>query len=446
MSDKSMIVKDELISKPQRIAASKFKYLKTWPKSNPTQITVAGRTKVEFEIPTEWINYKRSLLRGKITIPQPGAAGQYNRYHAASVAFISSVSFKLRTGEQLINQHPYVQNWSRICLMYDKHMDEVMGNDIRNAIFPYRSEQNPTGNYRRVDNSTISHPNVEPQYIVVGGDNQILEYEFSIPLSDILPHTLFAKGHDIKFPSIGWLAFELGPGNRFAWVGTDATNPATGAAPTANLTIANLHLMLAVNDDPVYTTMLEHKMESGYTIILDDVVCQQVQKDGTKHTVEVTFNGAHGKRLKRIYHAMFSSNEQNHSSLNNNMSNTLVSYRVSINDRPTTDEDIYLNLNSDYITAFDLQKPLLEGTVVTNADIYNHNFVHIEDVGRLGSPAEQVRSGTRPDDVIGGYDLTKQDYKFSFVANFAANTILYHYTFAVVQRELHIKGNQVILT
>lgn len=445
MSENSVVVSKELISRPQRVAGGKYRFLKLHPTSGSADIAIprSSTAQAQFEFPTRNINYEKSRICGDVEIA--GVTG-ITQVIADAATWFSSARFDLRTGRNVFDVD-YLQNYTKLVNRYDKSLEEVMHNNETDAIYSHRGMGSTVRAAKRYNNTTINHYNVEGRYLTgasADGHNSSWTHYFRYKLSDIAPNTLFSKGHDIKLPEIGVLTVRLGSGNRATWNSTGVDDPDTGAAGTTGaINLKNFHILLAVQDDPVYNQMMDDKMRVGYSIPLNTVVYSRNNRTGVSQNVSITYNSGHGKRIKKIYHSAFNNTENINTSLDNNNvgSSKIVSYHVKINDSRTTEDD--LKSSSTDPTAYLHMKPLLEGSSITSENIFLANFCHVEDIGRLGSPADQRLQGVRLEDAEVGESLA-QDYKFEYVATTAGNA-LNHYTFAVVQRDMFINESSVVI-
>ena len=439
---RNVVVPKDLVTSMQRVAGPKRTQLKLYPTrgAGPLTVPYAGTTTVQFEFPTKSINFPLSRIAGNIVFPASG--DQYIRTYvtADSPSLIGAGSFKARTGGTLFDME-YVPNFCKMVNRYDKDINEVMSNDERDAIFPLRSNTET----RNITGSVINHAYVEAAYNTHSGLNAAYTLPLGESLADIFPHTIFAKKHDIKFPEIMTLTLRLGPGNRYAWLAGSNGNDVpwnTVADLAGDITITDFHILLSINDDPKLEDVINRELMSGVRYVMDTVVCSQNRFPQTdSQNVSITYNSGHGKRIKKIYHSVFNNTETRNVALDNDCVATrkVTEYTVKINDRSITDDKLLTN--PVYPTAYYYHKPLLKGTSVTSANIYHANFVHIEDLGRLGSPHDQNLLGIRPESVVAGISLD-QDFKFTFAAS-TQNVAYVHYTFAVVQRDILITATSI---
>lgn len=185
--------------------------------------------------------------------------------------------------------------------------------------------------------------------------------------------------------------------------------------------------------------MLDERMRTGYSIPINFPMYSQTNvAASTLQSIAVTYNSGHGQRIVKIYHAPFAQDEKKNEAYDHACdvvaTRKVTSYHVKIKGSRTTDDDFVVSQTDP--SAYMYHKHLLEGTAITNANIYHRNFAHVEDLARIGGPKQWKELGFRKDDAEVGIPLN-QDFKFEFVAN-TRNAAYNHYTFAIIQRQLTV--------
>lgn len=228
----SVVVASELVSKPQRIAAPRYRWMKTYSTRGNAEISIPAdsRATVQFEIPTRCINYSRSYLCGALTIPAPAAG--YNWRYTDAVSFISSFLFRTRSGATLIEME-YLHNYTQIVNKYETAVEDVLSADELDVISPYRGYVDTKAEARRPDDLALVHPGVEIRQCTVGEEKIATTWNFRIPLPRVVPNSVFSRRSDLKLPEVATMTVGFGPGTKIAWVGTSATDPTAGAAALA---------------------------------------------------------------------------------------------------------------------------------------------------------------------------------------------------------------------
>lgn len=447
----SKVVATELISKPQTLAAPKYRFMKVFPTRGTADVSFGpnARVQVQFEIPTQSFNYSKSYICGTITLPAPINPTDNHWVYRDCTAWCSRASFKTRSGAILFDLD-YVGNYTKTVNRFETSLDELMSTDSTDILFSNRPPIIATQlENKRPNNEDINHPNVEPVYCTTrGAVNQPYAVPFRIPLSKLVPNSVFSRKSDLKFPEIAILTLTVGPGTKVSWINTAIGNPVTGAADcTVVSAISDFHLYMARQDDPIYEAMFEERLQNGFVIPINVPIQTMTQIDapgvGGVQSVAVTYNSGHGHRLVKIYHSVFDPADSKNLAYDNNCATVrkVISYYAKVQGVRTTDDD--LATDPDDPSAYLYHKSLLEDTSVTNARIYHANFAHIEDVGRIGGPKRWKELGFRKDDADVGVPLT-QDYKFEFVAR-TTNNMYHHYTFAIVQRLLKVNASAVVV-
>lgn len=454
----SLVVASELVSKPQRIAAPRYRSIKVYPMTGAARITIppTARTVAQFEIPTRSINYSRSWISGKLTIVK-GSTDSYRYRYADAVSFCSGVNLKSRSGATLLDMD-YLQNYTQVVNKFETTIEDAMSADLSDVIASHRGFTDTKVAAKRPDGKTIAHPNVETQYCVntetkataVAGVGD-LEWNFRIPLSRLVPNSVFSRRSDLKLPEIAVLTLSLGPGEKIGWESDSATDPTSNTAAVAfGTALDDFVLELATQEDPIYETMMDERMRAGFTIPINYPLHAMVNApEGKTQSVAITYNSGVGNRLVKIYHVPFMFGESENAAYDHHHNHVetkrIGSYFIKLKGSRTTDED--LSTDQKNPSAYLHHKHLLEGTVITNANIYHYNFAHVEDLARIGGPKQWRELGFRKDDAEVGISLD-QDYKFEFIAQGASGNNIgncNHYTYAVVQRQLTVNAVGVMV-
>lgn len=450
------VVATELVSKPQRLAAPKYRYVKVYPTrgTSPFTITTGGRPSLQFEIPSQSFNYSKSFICGELKLGS--VAGHAHWAYKDCVAWCGGATLRTRSGATLFDVN-YLSNYTKVVNRYETSLEEVMTSDEKDILFSNRSMNIAGADMKRPDNSVISHPLVEASYlyqpvVAPGVLGTALSFKFRIPLSKFVPNSVFSRKSDLKLPEIAILTLQMEAATKISFESVSLTDPSnTPRANSVNVVLDKFYMELAKQDDPIYETMIDERIRSGFVIPINVPIQSMTHiARSTKQAVSVTYNSGYGHRLVKIYHTVLESDEKSNTAYDNNcIENKKVNnYHVKLQGSRTTDEDLKVATqawnHADYDdSAYLYHKYLLEDTSVTNAEIYHRNFVHIEDVARIGGPKRWKELGFRKDDAEIGIPLD-QDYKFEFVAD-TEDVALNHYTFAVVQRLLKVNATGVFV-
>lgn len=433
------VVATELVSKPQTLAAPRYRYMKIFPTrgSSDLPIPIASHVGVQFEIPTQSFNYSKSYICGTLTVPSE--ANYSHWFYKDTVAWCNAATLRTRGGATLFDIN-YLNNYTKVVNRYETPLEDVITGDPTDIV--YASRNSATADGIRPDNSAVNHLGVEAAYLTAGAVSAAAVFPFRIPLSKFVPNSMFSRKSDLKLPEIAILTLQLATGTKIAFEAKSETNPTTDVrAETKEIALSNFYMYLAKQDDPIYEAMFDERLRAGFTIPINYPMQSMIPLSSGRQNVSVTYNSGYGHRLVKIYHSVFHQTGSGNTAYDNDSSGVLKvnSYHVKIQGSRTSDDELKTADSSAYLH----HKSLLEGTSVTNAEIYHKNFAHIEDVARIGGPKRWKELGFRKDDAEVGVPLT-QDYKFEFVAE-TQNTNLHHFTFAILQRMLRVDATSVVV-
>lgn len=317
------------------------------------------------------------------------------------------------------------------------------------------------------DQEFCDQAGTEPMYFVCGekaNDDAVIStngpiLHVQIPLY-MLYNTVLGMDKNLYFNEDVRLRIVWNADSKTRFMGNNILDPLSGAAiPNGTATsITNLYLYLAVEQDPMIRQTLKSACEAGLSFPIPWVhyAGQNFANAGaTDNVVTIKYGNVHGQRLKRIYHSIYHADgnpirlyDHHNLELATNPGSVLnqtktPSYRVYIDGEPRQQFDINCVNGEDYL----LNRPLLEGSVLQNQNIYKWNWVHIEDFTDQDSGLCR-RRGDCNDLSIDGLDIGSRERTYMFKVNGAlggAGISLNHLVFAITTKTLKYVNSQILV-
>jgi hypothetical protein len=237
------------------------------------------------------------------------------------------------------------------------------------------------------------------------------------------------------------LIVNAGIGDKMAFATTSQAAPATNASSIPALTINNVSLHLAVeqNHDIVNTFM--YKFERGelqYTIPYIQAFKNPGGAMSSTSNIQIPLTQQYGKMLKRIIHTVWDPTEKVFSAYDcNNYNGIKIStYRTALDSSPLQDhylsckkpEEMQLN-GDDWLE----NKKFLKKSMILNKDHYSLNWFHMDSWVEPGLRESKVSDANFVDE---GLLMDKaRNWQISTM-NSASNLV--HYTFAEFSRVIDV--------
>jgi hypothetical protein len=260
-------------------------------------------------------------------------------------------------------------------------------------------------------------------------------------LGDI-PDSIFSIDKDLYFNEVLVLRVTWEGHKNYAWYGTSATNPTTGAHELANpIVFDQLGLYLAVETDEDIVQGLRSKVNSsGLQVLMPYVWYFKNVLSGGTQNISVRFNSAHGMSIAKIMTAPFYGTEtlKNSQDHGNVAGDKVQSYYVLVDNTRTTEFDVRCTSDdgkTEYGMDYMLQRDVLVGTPLANYDVFRYNWFILEDFSK------DKEVGKDPN-TVNGLPLTSKELKIDVTAS-TTDTSYNWYTFAIAQRRLLI-GSQMV--
>jgi hypothetical protein len=468
-ADESMptLTPAQISYKDIRTVSSKGKYVKVVMSNilgNSFIPTATGVTQIQFKIPYNSVfNLARSKLAYQISLPAQGA-GNYTWCTQDCFNLGNQlVTFETGNGLQLLNL-PEPQKYSSILGKLNQKFTDYITNDFTekpysNAAFasylngsPAAAPANPTAN-PTCQNVAISVPYFETQYLTVSAANNILFDSNYAKLGNLFPNTILALDKDVYFGQNDvYLKITSTGYNQFAWMGTSATNPTTGAAtlgtaPTGATGIVGIYLYLWVEQDPIIIDRIVNQFNSnGLKLTIDfPVVSKTTTNASTNQSLVIPFVPANGKYLKKVYHTIWNATESLSTLMDcNNQSGAKLTSYVTYLDSTRLQDDIIVCATpaagtiglSDWLW----NEQQCRNSAIFSSAIYQKNWFHCDD---FTDPSLLKDPQPAPaQNLINGLPM-ERGIQWQFSGTFASATSYIHDNFAIFIREVLISANGI---
>lgn len=450
--DQSVAISKELDYKQVKFSHPTYQFSRILPLSGSRSLTLTGggNQEVLFEIPTKAINFAQSLMTWTTTVPsQSAASNRYSWVPMDTFGEINQIELYSRSG-QFLARIEDCHNYLRVIRPKETPLQEFLSNEEKEGLAPCNSAANvnylPVASQGAVTNASRAF--TEQLYLQVSGADTAQTLYRQCRLSFLL-NTIFSLDKTLLFPEVLVLRVIFNS-TKLGWYGTSNTNPTTGAAALvttqADITVADLQLLLAVDQSQEVYNSLAEKVKSGFNMMIPFVYRYKNNLSSDSQSVSIRLNRAHGAVCKKIIHSMFANVEAasntmfDHSNIGANASTALkvTEYYTMLDNSRIQQFNLRATLNNgeDYI----YHKKMLKGSVLQNQEIYSYNWFHCDSFENQIAPLDNLP--VDKDNLITGIDLSIER-KWDFVGQTTINATHNHYTFVCVEKALSISPSMI---
>jgi hypothetical protein len=406
-------------------------------------ISNAGGQESIFELPPKVMNLGKSILS---FIAKPSATDPSGRkfMHADTIAFIRQIQLYTKEGLFLTDIQDFNMYMKCINRKSNK-ISDVQSFDKAKAASGYFSgiqcnnaaaTANAVG--CRPDGTIPATSYLEPAYQIGGGVTNTATPVISIqiPLSRIVD-SIIGQDKDQYFGESVYLRIVWAPATDVYWGSASATDPVgTAVVPfTGHITITNLVLYTAIEQNPLIVESLRQKFMSGDLKYNVPYVYMNIQSlTGTAHNLQVRYSRAHGSKLKKLIWGPFNAaNTHNLKYDNSNLAGTRVAdFYTMVNNVRTTQYNYVPATGNDWLD----HKDKLAGSCILSSDEFRYNYTHVEDfTGAL--------STNQNPNIYDGLPLDTE-VKYDIQATTAG--ALKHYIYSVTLKTLPLSPTCAVLT
>ena len=443
---KSTVVSGSLDYTKLDYSHSTIAYQKISPtQSGPIVIAPTADTEVFFDIPVRVSNLAKSILTGSAVIAASGA-GLANWMFEDAISLIKTIELYTDSGTYL-TKLPFAQNYTNIVRKVETSFQEFESLDKLNRLYRSNIIAGANNAGQRYSGAPANISYNENTYLQSGALNAPLTQNFQIPLN-VYKNTILALDKDLYFGEIVHMRLVFGPGTKVTFLSTSITDPNAGGAaiPTSNITINNLTLYLACEQNQDIITGLIKKVNAGgFNILCPYVYPFKQTLIGANANVNYVMNRTHGHHLMKVYHSVYNAIENVNTAYDHDNTNgaKVASYQTAVDGTPRTSyliSCLTVDLN-DYM----LNRRVIQGGVLQNSNVYQYNWFHCDDFTELPGPVD--RQNPMPsENLVCGLSLEVQK-KWEFIPTMANLGTNYNQcTYFITQRTLHIIPKSTVFT
>ena len=456
-SSAEVVIASPIDYRPRAIESPWYKYHQVSlfnHSTNSITIGASTNTLLEFKLPTLVYNLARSYVQWTEDIP--GAPNKGIVTHEDVFNLGSSITFGAAGGLNIVDLQ-WAQNYTKIRSKIDTPMDEYLTNDETSGL--YKSGKAVADNLVPYVATAAASPSgtafhgavdiLENRYCKIGLLGAGAQNYRRMPLS-MFTGTLLGLDRDFYGGNQEmYLRINAGTGDKMAYTTDNIANPATGAASIPSLTINNVCLFLAVEQNPRINADFLGRFARGtlkYTIPFTTAFKQPGGAANAQTNIQIQLSAQYGKRLKRIIHTVWNPAEKLNTvyDCNNYNGIKIVNYRTLLDSLPVQNYILsckkpeLLQLNGD--DWLENKKFLGKNSMIFNKGHYYLNWFHMDSFLE-----PNVRETEAPDVnfVNEGLSMhTARDWQFSALTGATAG--LMHYTFAEFSRVIDVNPVGVI--
>jgi len=444
--------------------------------------TVAGGQQIVWELPAgQCYNLARSYLTFSVNIPE--VAAKYVAAYADTIPWFRQIQVVGRnSGTQLCNIN-YLNKWLNTAIRREIKLQDItawdtpimLGGSGISTIIPategfWEGAALVSNCVLRPDETTqaigtyATGGNMEPTYLMnsgLSGDGSqrgALNFNVRLPLARFLD-TILAVDKSIYWPETLRLTFFMDGAAADYFTSATATHLISGVPTTAanSVVLSALTFMLCHEDNVLIQQKLRNTVEStGIRLPYDDIQASVINATGTGQSVITRYFRSMGHTLKKWYWVPMNSSDTgtnlyyDHSNLMtaSGMNGTLsgigakiVNFYVQIDNVRVNKNNYNCATGDDWI---DSMRDKSRGTSINSALTHYANFCHRLDFTNNYNFTDNLLPTNPPaSNFTDGLDLSTEKI-FNVVSTTAGNA-LNHYTFAVIQRFVLIKGDRIFL-
>ncbi len=335
------------------VSNPEYKYSKVVPiTEQKITLEANGSQDVVFRITTAPFNPAKSFLSFDfVTTGTVAVENQNICMNLDTFPFIDSVNAITESGVPIINKLQYVPQYLKVMNPRQTSLKEYLQNDDSTLFYPSNELVSDNKAPARADGKEAnSYTNyLENKHILksAGATGSTLSKDGVCLSFSSLKNTFLSIDKTIQLPEILELTFSMGFVRRFLWV-----NPANPTAYGGNVTVSNLAIYLAVENNPTNVSSVQSLLSTGYTIHLPTVdASKRSEQKNTENVQTLDISRAKGTKLRKIYICPFVSGETTGANYLSNAitpGTTIVKYYTQFDNQRRTNFDIETKSNMDY--------------------------------------------------------------------------------------------------
>ena len=401
----------QLSYKPVEPSANpRYRYLRI-PMNNVTgsgfPVTTGASQLVEFRLPSCVYNLAQSSVGYQLSFPAQGA-------NLVSWSFedcfdlATNAYFGTAGGLDLCNLN-YVNRYTKIARKMKTKVGGFISTDSTSQLAPcnvaatanfYPVATGPSGG----TGSSVN--NIESKYIQTSVVNTATVRSRLFPLNGIVD-TIFSVDKDLYIPTDMYIRFTAGVGSQMGFqsaaVNDPSTAPAALSGATGTITVANMYLFLAVEQNQlIIDSVMSQVLSGGLKLNIPYTTAFRNATNGPVANIQIPLTQQYGKRLKRMLHTVWSAIEASNTALdcNNWNGNKIISYNTFMDQRQLQDFQLSTaDVSATAVNGDDWRenKKYIQDSVIFNRQVYGANWFHCdqfyETQPHLGADESQSDDG-----------------------------------------------------
>ncbi len=464
----NIVTADELNFQQKSFSHSSTRYNAQFPNTFGQAINLnQSTTPVTINIGPNVMNLGEAILNYQLNLP---AAAAYIWYHRQALPGVSHIQYYANNSMYIVD----LDNVSNYCdIMIKKEtsredflsMDPLLNgvgqsNSVVNVVPALRNSNTTVGNLPNLAANPSSMNFTEPAYFDVSALAQPVTLIISFKLK-LIKNTWFSCAKEMYCPLTTYLKIYFGPLSKIAYNSTSNASPSAGvktsynggAAAGANATITNLQLMLPIETNENIISMMQNKvLTSGLSYIIPYPVAFKNSNNGNSQTISIQFDSTNGRTLQKVIHAVFNNLEDLDTAFDHQNNDVIAgsavtaalqkvqSYYTMINSKRQQDLTLDCTAAGPYLDYLQNRK-YLEGSILSNLNVYQYNWHHTDDFCQFGSNYDQQNTG----ELVSGIPLNLSPITWAFNGQIMRSNAFQHYTWAIFSKKMVIEPTGQII-
>ena len=465
MEQMNTVISDQLKYKKYELSHPQYKLSQLYPLSGLTSqnISTSGGQEIIFQLPNKCINLSKCFLNYNFIQNLNAAAnnGFYN--HMNPLSGIRQIQLYTQGGVYLCDVY-HVNKYMDVVYYAETKQSDFLNNPalalanvskytmyaqpnnasgISIAQFNYsqRLITNPAGAIQDTSAAgTRSVQQLERNYIDVGiiaaGGGAAFDTAIQFPMK-YLYNTIFSVDKDLYFGEVLNLRIVFESSTQVTFESTANVSFATIA--TNSLDYTDITFFCAIEKDLSICNNIMSKIQSSGLSIPIPFVYSYKQSLGasTSQTISIRLNRAHGKKLRRIYHAPYHTTETGvYAFMRDNLGGvkTVTNLYTMLNNDREQDFNIDTSKAQDHM----ILNTKIKGSCYVNVDSFQNKWFWVSDY----TSSEPLWSKESQDvNLSSGIDLSSEQKWDIYMTT--TNRAFNHYNFVVTEKELRIAPGQI---
>lgn len=450
----------------------KYKYLKVPLNNIPSGSTGillgANTAQLEFMLTPNVYNLAESYIGYTATTGQ-ASTSNYSFLHTGTETLAETITFSDAAGNNLLNlqsANKYVKVMRKAATKLQDYMTHTLLDPLAPSQKAITTNLNPipsatngmTGFTQYYPGATSgaayygSYTNyTEERHMIISsgtGASSVITNNFKVPLNAFV-HTILAEDKDLYFGQNMYLRMQTSSCDRMCWQADANDGTGTNATHNTGITLSNIYLYLAIEQDTVIRASVMDKFNKGeFRIPIQVIYPYRVAGSGASQNVIWALTKDMGRKLKWITHTVWDAQGvaadtlQNAYNSNNFNGLKISKYQTFLNGQPLQNEQLQciqptgtgLTAPSVGLDDYFTNLKVIEGSVLQNAAQYQNNWFHRDNFCRVDVPDEI--SAENLDD---GLDMGEFQQQLQWSLQASTTSAAYiHLTFACFLRHIAI--------